>query len=136
MKAITPVIALVMLMLITIGLVGIAAVWFSGVLNSSTEKSIAIPMGGVYCPGSGLSVPLVVMVLNNGAQSSITAADIKIFTIDGSAVPPVISGGSIKPGEAKVVTSTYLCGGTCAGKPHDVIIGTSTNVVQSRVTCK
>ena len=131
MKAITPVIALVMLMLITISLVGTAAVWFSGVLNSSTEKSISIPMGGVYCVGPSLTV----MILNNGARSSIANADIKTLTGDGVVVAPQIF-GSIKPGEAKNVISGYSCVTSCAGAPHDIIVGTSANVVQTRAVCK
>ncbi|MBI4177320.1 MAG: hypothetical protein HY516_04340, partial [Candidatus Aenigmarchaeota archaeon] len=46
MKAITPVIALVMLLLITVGLVGISYAWFSGVMSAQTSKVISIPPGG------------------------------------------------------------------------------------------
>ncbi len=132
MKAITPVIALVMLMLITVGLVGTAAVWFSGILNSSTEKSISVPMGGAYCVGPFLTV----MILNNGASSSISNADIKTLRIDGIVVAPAIP-SAIKPGEANSVTPVgYICGGSCAGASHDIVIGTSANVVQTRAVCK
>ncbi|MBI2085643.1 MAG: hypothetical protein HYT71_03980 [Candidatus Aenigmarchaeota archaeon] len=38
MKAITPVIALVILMLITVSIVGIAYTWFSGLFSSQIKK--------------------------------------------------------------------------------------------------
>ncbi|MBI4177270.1 MAG: hypothetical protein HY516_02790 [Candidatus Aenigmarchaeota archaeon] len=131
MKAITPVIALVMLVMITVGIVGVSATWFSGVLSGSSEKAISILSGGVYCNGPGL----VVTVLNLGASSSITASDIKIFKVDGNDVAASIP-TPIKPGEGKTVINGYLCGGTCAGAPHDIIVGTSANVVQTRVACR
>lgn len=131
MKAITPVISLIMLMLITIGIVGIAYVWFSGILTGSSEKAIAIPMGGVYCNGQFLTV----MILNLGASSSISNADIKIFKVDGVDVTPGI-GNSIIPGAAGVIYNYYRCGDTCAGASHDVVVGTSANIAQTRITCK
>ncbi|MBI2085301.1 MAG: hypothetical protein HYT71_02190 [Candidatus Aenigmarchaeota archaeon] len=132
MKGITPVIALVMLMLITVGIVGTAFIWFSGLLRGSSEDAISIPNGGVYCLGANIYV----MVLNLGASSSITNADIKVFKVDSADVAVNIPGGSMNPGEAKSITGGYPCGGTCAGATHNIAVGTATNVVQTRVTCK
>lgn len=132
MKGITPVISLIMLMLITVGIVGIAYVWFSGILTGSSEKAIAIPSGGVYCNLGGLYV----MILNLGSTSSITNADIKVFRVDGVDLTPNIVGGFLAPGVAGVIYYNYRCGGTCAGASHDVVVGTSANIAQTRVTCK
>ena len=134
MKGIEQIIALVMLLLITVGIVGIAFIWFSGILSGSSEKAIAIPNGGVYCVGSGIYVT----VLNLGASASIVASDIKTFKIDAVDLTASIQGvpPSIKPGEAKSIIGGYNCGSTCAGATHDVIVGTSTNVVQTRALCK
>jgi len=131
MYGITPVIALTMLVLITTGMIGTAYIWFSGVLSGSSEKAIAIPSGGAYCIGLGLTVT----VLNVGSSSSIAASDIKVSKIDGVDVAVSIS-PPIKPGEAKTIINGYTCGGTCAGASHDIIIGTSANVVQTRTICK
>ncbi|MBI4177338.1 MAG: LamG domain-containing protein [Candidatus Aenigmarchaeota archaeon] len=81
MKAITPVIALVMLMLITVGMVGIAFVWFTGIFSSSTNKSVLIPPGGAYCDGGDITV----RVLNEGS-SVITGTDILVADVDGTSV--------------------------------------------------
>ncbi|MBI2085446.1 MAG: LamG domain-containing protein [Candidatus Aenigmarchaeota archaeon] len=78
MKAITPVIALVMLMLITVGIVGASYAWFSGILSTQTKKSISIPAGGVYCASGDIKV----YILNNG-DSPITANDIVVADVDG-----------------------------------------------------
>ncbi len=81
MKAITPVIALVMLMLTTVGLVGISFVWFTGIFSSSTNKPILIPPGGAYC----LNGDITVRVLNEG-NSIITGTDITVVDVDGASV--------------------------------------------------
>ncbi len=132
MKGITPVVALVMLMLITIGIVGTAFIWFSGLLRGSSEKAISIPNGGVYCLGTSIYV----MALNLGASSSITNADIKVFKVDSADVVVNIPGGSINPGEAKNMNNGYSCGVTCAGATHNIVVGTVANLVQTRVICK
>ncbi|MFH0890362.1 MAG: hypothetical protein V1836_04480 [Candidatus Aenigmatarchaeota archaeon] len=130
MKAITPVISLIMLMLITVGIVGIAYVWFSGILAGSSEKAIAIPSGGVYCNLGSMSVT----ILNLGSISSITNADIKILRIDGVDLTPVAF--TFLPGVAGAINTPYRCGGTCAGASHDVVVGTSANIIQTRAICK
>src|SRR3989338_192208 len=81
-KGITPVIALVMLMLITVGMVGIAHTWFSGLLTTQTEKGVSIPPGGAYCSSGKISV----LIQNNGATSSLMTSDIIIAQVDGTDV--------------------------------------------------
>ncbi len=78
MKAITPVIALVMLLLITVGIVGASYTWFGGLMSSQTKKSITIPPGGAYCADGDIKV----YVLNNG-DTTITASDIVVAQVDG-----------------------------------------------------
>ncbi len=81
MKAITPVIALVMLMLVTVGMVGISYSWFGGLFSSQTKKAISIPPGGAFCSNGEIKV----YALNNG-DSAITASDILIAQVDGNDV--------------------------------------------------
>ncbi len=82
MKAVTPVIATVMLMLITVGMVGMTYAWFSNMMTTQTEKNIAIPIGGVQCYSNRISV----IVTNAGANSNITDDDIVIADINGVSV--------------------------------------------------
>ncbi len=81
MKAITPVIALVMLMLITVGIVGTASIWFSSVTYSQTSDSITIPAGGIYCSSGNIKV----YVLNQG-NSNMSTQDILVADVDGNSV--------------------------------------------------
>ena len=81
MKAVTPVIALVMLLLITVGIVGVSYSWFSGTISASTKKAVSIPPGGVYCTGGDIKA----FVLNNG-DSPVTANDISVADVDGVSV--------------------------------------------------
>ncbi|MBI2084989.1 MAG: hypothetical protein HYT71_00580 [Candidatus Aenigmarchaeota archaeon] len=90
MKAITPVIALVMLMLITVGIVGIAYTWFSGIASSQTSNTFKIT------PISGNKI----MVANLGS-SDLDTNNLKIFVGDGEA--GVANPSKIQPGKASVL---------------------------------
>ena len=81
MKAITPVIALVMLLLITVGIVGVSYAWIGGLITSSTSNAIAIPPGGSYCDNGDIKV----YVVNNG-EDTITTDDIIVADVDGVSV--------------------------------------------------
>ncbi|MBI2084985.1 MAG: hypothetical protein HYT71_00560 [Candidatus Aenigmarchaeota archaeon] len=81
MKAVTPVIALVMLMLITVGIVGVSAAWFNAVFSSNTKNTILIPVGGAYCANSEIRV----YALNPG-DTTITSTDILVADVDGTSV--------------------------------------------------
>ncbi|MFH0889664.1 MAG: LamG domain-containing protein [Candidatus Aenigmatarchaeota archaeon] len=81
MKAITPVISLIMLLLISVGLVGASYVWFSGFISSSTKKAITIMPGGAYCSNGDIRV----YILNNG-DTAITTQDILVAQVDGNSV--------------------------------------------------
>ncbi len=82
MKAITPVIATVMLMLITVGTVSMSYAWLLNMMATQTEKNIAIPVGGVQCYSNRISV----IVTNAGANSNITDDDIIVADINGVSV--------------------------------------------------
>ncbi|MFH0889799.1 MAG: LamG domain-containing protein, partial [Candidatus Aenigmatarchaeota archaeon] len=82
MKAITPVISLIMLMLVTVGIVGVSYTWFSGLMASNTEKIITIPPGGAQCYNSKINV----LVRNSGTASNITDDDIVVADINGVSV--------------------------------------------------
>ncbi len=77
-KGITPVIAIVMLVLVTVGIAGVSYSWFSGIFSSQTKKFISIPAGGAYCSGGEIKV----YALNNG-DTALTASDIIVAQVDG-----------------------------------------------------
>ncbi|MFH0889978.1 MAG: LamG domain-containing protein [Candidatus Aenigmatarchaeota archaeon] len=82
MKGITPVISLIMLMLVTVGIVGVSYTWFSGLMASNTEKIITIPPGGAQCYNNKINV----IVRNSGTTTNITDDDIVVADINGVSV--------------------------------------------------
>ncbi len=79
MKGVTPVISLIMMMLVTVGTVGVSYAWLSGIATVNTEKIITIPPGGAQCYNNKISV----VARNSGTASNITDDDIIIADIDG-----------------------------------------------------
>lgn len=130
MKGITPVIALVMLMLITVGMVGIAYSWFSGLLATQTEKGISIPPGGSYCAGGKVNI----LIQNNGATSNLADTDIIIAQVDGTDATK--SSLNLAPGAGGLIVKEWACGGSCSSGAHTVRVGTRTAVVESTAFCK
>ena len=147
-KGITPVIALVMLMLITVGMVGIAYSWFSGLLTTQTEKGITIPPGGTYCAAGLISV----LIQNNGATSSLLTDNVIITQVDGADVNNVVGVGvagkqdlgasGLAPGSGALIVKNWPCtgglqsGSVCSSGSHTIRIGTRTGVVESTAYCK
>ncbi len=134
-KGITPVISLIMLMLITVGMVGVAYAWFSNLLTTQTEKGISIPPGGAFCSNGLISV----LVQNNGATSDITTdADIIIRQVNGGEVSGAAKvSTTISPGSGKIVINQWNCGGSaCPPGANNIRIGTRTGVVESSAYCK
>ncbi len=92
-KGITPVIALVMLLLITVGITGVSYTWFGGLVSSQTKKPISIPPGGAYCSDGDIKI----YALNNG-DTTLTASDIIVAQVDGVDVKGTPFFGDMKSG--------------------------------------
>ncbi|MFH0889774.1 MAG: hypothetical protein V1836_01355 [Candidatus Aenigmatarchaeota archaeon] len=141
-KGITPVISLIMLMLITVGMVGVAYAWFSNLLTTQTEKGISIPPGGSFCAAVGGNNKISILIQNNGATSDISTAvggDVIILQIDGTDVGSDVSRQSvtIPAGSGKLIVNGYACGGTaCTAGVHNIRVGTRTGIVESSAYCK
>ncbi|MBI2084956.1 MAG: hypothetical protein HYT71_00405 [Candidatus Aenigmarchaeota archaeon] len=151
-KGITPVIALVMLMLITVGIVGLAYTWFSGLVSTQTEKGISIPPGGARCYKQGANNYVSVVIQNNGATAAVSRSDIILATINGvdcTAGTSWTTGTSgeyfpsagIGPGSGSTIMSGRGSSASCANGTgfaagtYPVAVGTRTNVAQTQVIC-
>ena len=132
LKGITPVIALVMLILITIGVVGLFYGWSSGLFSTQTEKVINIPTGGATCK-SGL---VTVRIVNVGSTATVTTSDIIVGQINGVECTTKNGALSIAPGAADKIIDSQGCaascgvGTLCSGKVT-VKVGTRNGVVDS-----
>ena len=128
MKGITPIIAIIILLLITIALAGVAWTFFQGYLYSMMAGSIAIPTGGAYCSNGRITVQL----LNTG-QSNITNSDITIARIDGT--PISLKTFVIIPGRANITIDDDNNGTGWSSGPHTIDIGTAAMVLHTSVYC-
>jgi flagellin-like protein len=123
-KGITPIISIIVLLLITIGLVGIAWLYLSGNLLSRTEKSIEVPFNGAWCDASGAYVT----VTNTGIKD-LAAGDFAMAQIGGD----TDLGVAIAARQSQLITSA-ACGGACSG-PVDYTFVVAGSVAQGTLSC-
>lgn len=136
MEGVTPVIALVMLLLITVGMVGISYAWFSGMLAGQTEKTFVIPTGGAYCIKVGGLNTIFVIVRNTGATSNLvggSTGDFVLARLDGVVVS--IQNFDIPPGGSATLINTNCVGAGCSSGSHPVTIATRNSQAETRITC-
>ena len=135
-KGITPIIAIIVLLLITIALAGAAWTYLQGFLFSQITKTFTVPPNSIYCSGSGASRTIKVYAQNTGYQSILEEADFIIAEVDGADVTgDIISGVSIDPGKSAMVLNTDCDGDGCDQGQHTVRIGTGSTVVVEQVNC-
>ncbi|MBI1972005.1 MAG: hypothetical protein HYS53_01765 [Candidatus Aenigmarchaeota archaeon] len=149
MKGITPVIALVMLMLITVGIVGLAYAWFSGLASTQTEKGVSIPPGGAICYKIGGNNYVSVVVQNNGATSNLLPSDFIVATVNSldcttptNFINQYFPSAGIAPGAGATLFAGRGSAANCANGSafaagtYALVIGTRTNIAQTQVTCR
>lgn len=146
-KAITPIIAIIVLLLITVALAGAAWTFLQGFIFPQITKSFLIPAGGAYCSGARIKV----FILNTGYQSdldakmSVDGGDFILFQIDGTELKSTDlkdNGVTVNQGESKMVLD-YDCNETtspenaCDGVKgyHNLDIGTISSVQHLNVFC-
>ncbi|RLJ09312.1 MAG: hypothetical protein DRP13_00470 [Candidatus Aenigmatarchaeota archaeon] len=136
-KGITPIIAIIILLLITVSLAGLAWTYLSGILTGRTEGSFIIPTNGILCDedASG-NTHIRVLIQNTGVSKNLRASDFIIAEVDGTDVSGDLNGTiSIKPKESKFILDTQ-CGGTsCGSGVKKVRLGTTATIVENYVTC-
>lgn len=125
-KGITPVIAIIVLLFITIALAGAAWTYMQGFLFTQISKSFQIPTNGVYCEDGTIKV----YVINTAYQGTLTAEDFVLHDIDGTNVDldlelEIPQGEATRVMEVPDQDSGY----------HTVNLGTSSTVVHQRVYC-
>jgi len=132
-KGLTPIIATIVLLLITVALAGVAWTYLSGFM-ATQMKTVTIPPNGAYCTASSVQV-----LVANGGIDPLTSADITVksatrattsTTVDGTLGATIASKGS------GIVTFTCPAGTTpvCAGT-WSVSIGTAGALQTTSVTC-
>lgn len=115
MKGITPVIAIILLLLITISMVGFAFVWFSRVTQQSTTEIGKQIETNVAKSAKTITIPAVttttVSVRNTGS-ATITTAELAVF-VDGGPRTCTWSGAITSLAPSAVGTCTFS-GAACS----------------------
>jgi flagellin-like protein len=126
-KGITPIIAIIVLLLITVALAGAAWTYLSGVMGTYTEKSFVIPGGGAYCSSAGT---ITVNIVNTGTSTITTPTDWTTLSVDPTCTGSPAASGNIAPKSMGTITvtgctagSSYTVhAGTIAGTQHPVVV--------------
>lgn len=136
-KGITPIIAIIVLLLITIALAGAAFTFLQGYWTSLTGTAFTIPTGGAFCVKNGTSgVYRITLTVSNLASSDLQTSDFIIAQIDGTDATSSLTSTTIPASGSAVILSNYDCGGSgCGTGAHTVTIGTQSNVENTNVFC-
>jgi flagellin-like protein len=137
-KGITPIIAIIILLLITIALAGAAWTYLQGFLFSQISKSFVVPSGGAFCEGGIIKVYL----LNTGYQSTLKKSDFILAEVGSvNVIEDLNATFSIEPGSATLVLETDCDSaagtgaGPCSSGYHTIRLGTTSTIVDPRVSC-
>jgi len=129
-KGITPIISIIVLLLITVALAGVAWVYLSGFLGTTTA-TVTVPPNGAFCAGDDIKV----VVTNTGTS---TLATLVIEEVSG---PETMTGAdtplsNLAPKAS--TTLTFSCpavAASCLPGAYTVHLGSSGSVQNIPVTC-
>lgn len=81
-KGITPIIAVIVLLLITVSMAGLAYTFLFGVLLGQIEQSFIISPGGVFCDSVGSNGNQITIVIRNtGTTAALAGEDFLVRTV-------------------------------------------------------
>ena len=130
MKGITPIISIIILLLITIALAGVAYTFLMGQMFTRIGGSFDVPIGGAFCTNGQITI----LVVTTGT-ADISESDFTIAQVDGTDVTGSLVSGTISPEQSGTLLSNYGCTGTCSSGYHTIDIGTKSLVKHENVHC-
>jgi len=133
-KGVTPIIAIILLLLITVALAGAAWSFMQNLIFPTIQEHFSIPPGGSYCV-KGASNSIRIYATNTGYQSDLVPADFTIAEVDGSdAAAGLVTSFTIKPGDSDKIFD-WSCGAGCSTGYHSVDLGTTSVVYHLSIFC-
>ena len=138
-KGITPVISIIILLLITVALAGMAWTYLQSVLMGQVEKSIQIPRGGAFCESGKITA----YVMNTGTGTLTCGipgtGDFVLISVNEQDVPASnISCSTIPRQESAKLIDAFDCDDVvngCGTGYKTVRIGTGSVVITEQVYC-
>ena len=130
-KGITPVIAIIVLLFITIALAGAAWTYMQGFMFGQITKTFNIPPNGIYCQGGIITI----IAQNTGYQTTLNRTDFIVAKVGDYPIPDAdFKNLPLDPGKGDVIIETN-CGAACSSGSHTVNLATSSTVQRLTVTC-
>ncbi len=126
MKGISPVIATLLLLVITLGLIGMAYGYISGIFTAKTGKSIDEITGSASCTIGGAAS----WTVKNIGSTAIVAGDLSLTVISGCTIDPDVSATTITTLGITTIDAT----GCSSGLVKYKLIGPS-NAIDLEVMC-
>lgn len=135
-KGITPIISIIILLLITIALAGVAYTFLMGQLFTRIGGSFDVPTGGAFCTNNLITI----QVSNTGtadlhSDSNPANNDFITAQVDGVDVTTSLETTTIPPGQGGTILRNYDCTTSCASGPHTIDLGTESLVLHPTVYC-
>jgi len=124
-KGVSGIIATILLVMITIGLVGTAYIYFSGMVSGKTAKTISI--SDVSCNSSGY---ITVVISNDGTQD-ISDSDLTVL-VDNADRSANYDFETVSSHDTATVVSTIA---ESTGSDHTILITSPSNSERQIITC-
>lgn len=140
-KGITPIIAIIVLLLIVVALAGLAYTYLFGFLQTQIEGSFLIQPTGVFCDADSAGDNQLSVILTNTGTSTIEVTDWIVASVVGPTsgeidVSADITGSIISGSALRVAT---LCGGGgtggCDSGTNTVHFATGATAQSQQVSC-
>ena len=80
-KGITPIIAIIVLLLITVSMAGLAYTFLFGILIGQIEQSFIIPPGGTFCDTVAGENQITIIIRNTGTAAALADTDFIVRTV-------------------------------------------------------
>lgn len=139
MQGITPIISIIILLLITVALAGMAFSFLQGFLLAPITKSFLIPSGGSYCVKNSTGSSIIkVYVVNTAYQSDLKASadgDFILASVDGNDASAGLTGQTLSVGESKLVLDYDCASSGCSNGYHAIDLGTSSTIQHLSIYC-
>jgi archaellum component FlaF (FlaF/FlaG flagellin family) len=123
MKGISTIIASIILVVITIGLISVAYLYMSGLITGATSKNLSL--SDAYCDSN---TNTIYALIKNDGTVSVAISDIK-FYIDGSSVSAGVCTGNLAAG------ATTTCSLTTTTGQHELRIIGPSNALPGSIRC-
>lgn len=143
-KAITPLVAVVLLVSITISLVLVAYVFMGDIIQSHVEKSFIIQHGGTYCDMVVGNYQISILIANTGQYAGLGQEDFVLKEIRSSSGtytlgqdPLDFTDFPVPPQAARTIKT--ICDNSVGGCPsgrNDVRLSTGTQTQSLVISCR